>query len=680
MYLTHSIRFRLMCLIAGLVVGTLLVVSGIGYYFSEKYLEESLNQTEQAVAASAAAHVDSELSMAITQLEDLASIARLQSGDKIQIQPALQEAMQRIGKYDDIVFSSLDGSTINGAGVVINVADREYFNKVVSTKKPYISEVFLSRANQKQSITLCVPVIYAGQVTGVLFGTYSLDKLLPIIKDIKFKQQGYGALLDDSGVYLAHPTRPELAGSMNVKTGEISAELKNQLDSNAALDPKFIAAFAESTEKNMRVRLEYKEPTGLGQVGSFTPIELPGGQHWVLFMSTTKADAASEITALSRTLIGLSIFCLLLVLGITFWQSNSFVRPIIRINQITQDIAAGQLKSIQKTIQDKSEFGQLSDNIILMNQNLRKLVQQVQSESNQLAASSEELTASAHQSAAAANQVAGSITEVAHGAEKQATSANQIMTVAQTMSDQVNQISQTAKDISSIATATAQSAEQGQQTVEQTVEQMNEIGKGAAATQASIAELNKSSQEIGEIVTLISSIAGQTNLLALNAAIEAARAGEQGRGFAVVAEEVRKLAEESNQAAHQIGLLVEKNQTNLGQVVATTQTGAAGIQTGISLVHNTGETFQKIVAAILHLSDQIKDISESIHEIATGNQTLVESIQEIDMASKQAASESQNVSAATEEQSASMQEIASASQSLATLATDLQVAIAKFQL
>ncbi len=68
---------------------------------------------------------------------------------------------------------------------------------------------------------------------------------------------------------------------------------------------------------------------------------------------------------------------------------------------------------------------------------------------------------------------------------------------------------------------------------------MNDIGQHTAATQASIAELSKSSQEIREIITLIASIAGQTNLLALNAAIEAARAGEQGRGFAVVAEEVR---------------------------------------------------------------------------------------------------------------------------------------------
>jgi len=680
MKITQSIRFRLIGLIASLVIGTLLVVSGIGYYFSERYLEESLNQTEQAVVASAAAHVKAELSVAFTQLEDVASIARLQSGDKAQIVPALKEAQQRIGKFDDLVFSSLDGSTINSAGIIINVADREYFKKVVSTKKTYASEVFFSRGNQKQSVALCVPVIRDDQLVGILFATYSLDRLTPIIKDIKFKQSGYGALLDAGGTYLTHPTRPELMGNMNIKTGEISGELKNKLGSNANLDPKFMSAFSKSAEIGSRVHVEYKATTGLDQAASFTPIDLPGGQRWFLLLALTKADATNEITALSRILLGLSGVCLLLVLGLTFWFSKFFVHPILRINQVAQDVASGNLKSIEKTIHDKSELGQLSESMMLMNQNLRNLVQQVQSQSSQLAASSEELTASAHQSADAANQVAGSITAIAHGAEIQANSADQIMSVAQTMSEQISLISQASRNVSDTATATSQAAGQGRQVVGQTIEQMNEIGKNTMATQSTIDELIKSSQDIREMVTLISSIAGQTNLLALNAAIEAARAGEQGRGFAVVAEEVRKLAEESNQAAQQIGTLVGKNQKNLNQVVTATQVGAAGIQTGISLVHDTGETFQKIVDAILHLSEQIKDISGSIHQIAGGNQTLVESIQEIDTASKQAASESQSVSAATEEQSASMQEIASSSQGLAMLAADLQAAIEKFQL
>ena len=679
MKLTQSIRFRLMSLIAALVVGTLLVVTGVAYYFSEKYLEESLNQTEQAVASDAVGHVQGEIHTSLIQLEDIASMARVQNGDKTQIVPVLKEAHQRIINFDDIIFASLDGVGVTDDNRVINVSDREYFNNVVSTKKAYVSGVFLSRSTQKLSVALCVPVISGDQMSGVLIGVYSLDKLVPIIKDIKFKQHGYGALLDDNGLYLAHPTRPELIGNMNMKTGEISDKIKGELGSSI-LDPKIVNAFNDVVDKNTRIHLEYNATTGALQIGSLNPILLPGGHKWVLLLVTTKADATSDTTELSKILLSLSGVCLLIVLGFTFWVSKTFVQPILHINKIAQDIAGGKLKSLQKTIHDKSEFGQLFDSILLMNNNLRSLVQQVQSQSSQLAASSEELTASVQQSADAANQVAGSITEIARGAEIQADSANQIMTVAKTMSEQVNQISEAANNVSDTAIATSQVAEQGRQVVAQTVEQMNEIGKNTATTQMTVAELNKSSQEIREMVTLISSIAGQTNLLALNAAIEAARAGEQGRGFAVVAEEVRKLAEESDQAARQIGELVEKNEVNLVQVVETTQAGAAGIQAGISLVHNTGETFQNIVDAILQLSVQIKDISNAIHKIATGNQTLAKSIQEIDVAIKQEASEAQTVSAATEEQSASMQEIASSSQALAMLAADLQTAVEKFQL
>jgi methyl-accepting chemotaxis protein len=178
---------------------------------------------------------------------------------------------------------------------------------------------------------------------------------------------------------------------------------------------------------------------------------------------------------------------------------------------------------------------------------------------------------------------------------------------------------------------------------------------------------------------LISTIAGQTNLLALNAAIEAARAGEHGRGFAVVAEEVRKLAEESNRAAGQIGILIERNQLNMDQAVAATEAGAAGIEAGISMANATGETFAKIVKSILHLSEQIREISEAIQQMATGNRDLVASIEEIDHISKNSAAQVQTVSAATEEQSASMEEIASSSQSLANLAAELQEAVAKFR-
>lgn len=680
MKMTKSIQFRLISLIGILVICTLLAVSGASYYFSEKYLENSLNQTEQALSGAAANHVKSEIIAAMIQLEDLASEPRVMSGDKEQMLPAMKDAHQRLGKFDHIFYAPADGISLSEAGDVTKVNDRDYFQKVTQTSSSYISDPFTSRATNKTSIAIAVPVKRSGQLIGVLWGTYSLEKLMPLIKDVKFKEKGYAALLDHSGVYLAHPTRPELMGNMNIKTGEISEALKSKLGGNVSLDPKLMAAFTRALETGGRVPVEYKATNGAAQIGSFTPLELPGGQRWFILMTTTKDDATSEITTLAKTQIGLSVLCLVIVIMIIFRQSKSFVRPILKISQDVRAIAAGQLKPITKTIQDSGELGQLADNIIAMNESLRKLVQQVQAQSHQLAASSEQLTANAHQSADVANQVAGSVTEISRRAEQQAASSSQLRSVAQTMADKVKQISDAAQGVSDIAGTTSQSAEQGSQKADQTITQMNMVGQGAAAAQTSITDLNNSFQEIREIVTLISSIAGQTNLLALNAAIEAARAGEHGRGFAVVAEEVRKLAEESNQAAQKIGGLIEKNQVNMEQVVNATQASAGGIQTGITLVKDTGETFKSIVTAILQLSDQIRDISLSINHITAGNQTLLESIQEIDGASKASASESMNVSAATEEQSASMEEIASSSQSLAMLAADLQKAIEKYQL
>lgn len=398
------------------------------------------------------------------------------------------------------------------------------------------------------------------------------------------------------------------------------------------------------------------------------------------FAKAEEIQSHDQAVQVQMMLLIVNILVGIVSIVISLYISQSIAKPVSHIAEIATQIANGSLHMKDVEIKTSDEIGELGESFNRMKKNLRDIIFKVANSSEQLAASSEELTASAHQSAEVSNQVAGSITEIAYGAERQANSADRITNVAKTMSDKVQQNSQTVQDVSNIAFSTSQAAEQGNQAVAQTVKQMDEIGKSANTTQATIEELSKSSQEIGEIVSLISSIAGQTNLLALNAAIEAARAGEQGRGFAVVAEEVRKLAEESNQAAHKIGTLVEKNKINLDQVVTVTQDSATGIQTGISLVDNTGATFKRIVDAIVNLSDQIKDISKSIQEISIGNQELVDSIQEIDTASKKAAAESQTVSAATEEQSASMQEIASSSQSLAMLATELQTAIAKFQL
>jgi methyl-accepting chemotaxis protein len=669
-----------MGLIALLVVGTLLTVSGVGYYFSKQYLEESMDKTEQAMAAAAAANVMTDLESSLLQLTEVANTTEVKSGNKALILPVMKDAHQRMNKFDHIAYATLDGAAFTEENSMLNVADREYFKKVLSTKKPYIGEPVISRTTNKQTVALVVPVIRDGQLAGMLWGTYSADRLLPLVKTIKFKRQGYGAIMDDSGVYLAHPTRPDLIGKMNLRTGEIAADIKSKLGSNAAIDPKLLQGFKEATEKNARVRIQYKTTTGAVQMGSLNIIPLQGGQRWVLLLTTSAVDANQEVVELAKILVGLALICLFLVLLLTYWGSGFFVRPIVRVSQVAADIAAGNLRDLQKTVYDSSEIGQLSDNILRMNLALRTLVQQVQTQSHQLAASSEELTASAQQSADASNQVAGSIAQMANGAEQQVHAVNETSAVVEQISATIKDVSATAREMSSKAAQAVEATGDGQLAVDKAVTQMGRVGEGAQKAHAAAGQLEAGSKQIAEIVALISNIAGQTNLLALNAAIEAARAGEQGRGFAVVAEEVRKLAEQSESAAQQIKGIIDSNNADIHNVVEAVEAAIAAIHDGVELVNTAGKGFSNIGQQVDGVAAQVNEIHQALDEVATGSQRIVASIKSVEKISRETAAETQNVSASTEEQSASTEEIASSSQSLATLAGDLQTAVSQFRL
>ncbi len=172
-----------------------------------------------------------------------------------------------------------------------------------------------------------------------------------------------------------------------------------------------------------------------------------------------------------------------------------------------------------------------------------------------------------------------------------------------------------------------------------------------------IRRLSDKSGQIGGIVETITTLADQTNLLALNAAIEAARAGEQGRGFAVVAEEVRKLAEQSQQAAESIAGLVEEIRTDTAEVVNTVEANSLRTGEGAATVERTREAF-------LAIGDQVSQLAARVDEIASV-------MQDVSSLAEQSSTTVESVSASSQETSASTQTIASSAEDLAHLAGTL---------
>jgi len=385
---------------------------------------------------------------------------------------------------------------------------------------------------------------------------------------------------------------------------------------------------------------------------------------------------ANEVQIL---LIVISLVVAVAVIMVSIYISRKIAKSTNLLTSAASEIADGNFTLADIVVTSTDEIGQLGASFNRMKANLRNLIQKTGSSAAQVGTASEQLTASANHSAQAANQVAAATTNVAQGAEQQLATIYQATDAVQQLMTSVQRIATSAENAAAKSNEATDKARSGGTAASKAVSQMVQLEATVNSSAQVIGQLGQRSQQIGEIVATISGIARQTNLLALNAAIEAARAGEQGRGFAVVAEEVKKLAEQSQEAAKEIAVLIGQIQGDTHTAVKTMVNGTNEVKMGVKVVGVTGQSFQDMEGIVVEVSRQIKEISAAIQEMAGGSQQIVLSVTEIKDLSKKAAEESQTVSAATQEQSASIEEIAASSQDLALMSQNLQEAVSRFR-
>lgn len=374
------------------------------------------------------------------------------------------------------------------------------------------------------------------------------------------------------------------------------------------------------------------------------------------------------------------IISLVLQVGLCMMIAGTITKPLDEMTNVCRRLKEGDFR-LQETLDASrgDEFGEAGAEINAMCATLNQLLKQVASSTEQIAASSEELTASSMQSANAATQVAQSVTDAAEAVVQQGQSVDSGSNSVQKISQSVDGIREETQKVAANSAVAAKHADDGSHAIENSVKQIRDVEKTVGASAEIVDKLGERSQEIGTIVDTISGIAGQTNLLALNAAIEAARAGEHGRGFAVVAEEVRKLAEQSQEAAQQIANLIGEIQSDTTNAVASMQEGRNAVVEGAHSVENLRAVFDQINQAVQEVSENARIMSESVASVANETDGITAEMQQIASQGDKVSNEMQSVSAATEEQSASSQEIAAASDALAKLAQEQQLALRKFK-
>jgi methyl-accepting chemotaxis protein len=220
---------------------------------------------------------------------------------------------------------------------------------------------------------------------------------------------------------------------------------------------------------------------------------------------------------------------------------------------------------------------------------LRDTIGQVAQTAGSVGTSSHDMASTSEEAGRATGEIANAVSDVAQGAERQVRMIDQARRAAEEVARAVSESAESANLTAQAALEARQVAHEGVAAADQANAAMQSVRESSASVSDAIGELAAKSGQIGAIVQTITGIAEQTNLLALNAAIEAARAGEEGRGFAVVAEEVRKLAEESQHAAHEISGLIGAIQGETSKAVNVVQEGSRRTEEGALVVEQTRE-------------------------------------------------------------------------------------------
>lgn len=389
---------------------------------------------------------------------------------------------------------------------------------------------------------------------------------------------------------------------------------------------------------------------------------------------------AKDAVLAERTITITILIAALLSLALGLLLSRLIVNPLRAVLKEVEQVAQGNLAVQEIPFSSQDEVGQLGKAFNKMTVNLRGLIRQVSQTAEQLAVSAHQLSAGAEAVTQASDQISGNLQEIAGGAGNSVKQTDEVSATAMQMSAGVEQVAANAQSLAGNAQQAAQSARQGNQEISATIERIDSLGSTVEDLAQAVTLLGDRSQEIGNIVEVITGIAEQTNLLALNAAIEAARAGEQGRGFAVVAEEVRKLAEQSGQAAQEIAKLIGEIQGETDQVVLSTEKGTREIKEGIQLVDRAGGSFQEILQSVEEVSNQVQDISAAMQQMAAGTNSLADGINQVGQDAKVTQGATQEIAAAAQEQNATLEEIASSANILANLAQELQSAVGKFKI
>jgi len=344
--------------------------------------------------------------------------------------------------------------------------------------------------------------------------------------------------------------------------------------------------------------------------------------------------------------------------------------PVQDCARILRLVASGNLT--QRTrVQAKGQLQDLLDDIDTCVDSITDIVSNSKNMADRMSKSARSLSLTSLEMKGCTSEMSTNIQLIADGALSQSEQVNSTCDTMLNIEKMVNDIANKAQSASKESIDASNNAQKGGDAAGIAVVKMKDIQHAVGNSSELVQELGVRSGEIGEIVSVITSIAEKTNLLALNAGIEAARAGDKGLGFAKVADEVHSLAEESKEAAKGISNLIKEIQNETVEVIRSIESGNFEVEEGTMVVNEALEALESIAAGSHDVAIMVEEISAHTQEQQNGIKNVVKSIDGIAYVAEQSASSTEETLSVAQEQNASMDEVSSQMQELDAISNKL---------
>ena len=559
-------------------------------------------------------------------------------------------------KDADSLFMALDGRTMSAAKL-IDRNDHSYawLWTPLDTEEPYWGDIQVAEGGG-EVISYSQPVIIDGKVAAIVGMTFDFNFVREVLQGVKIYDTGYAFLLNRDLKYLHHPTlKFDGPGFREVVDGSF-------------------AKFADDILKDKRGRIEYLWD-GIPKTMSYWTMD----NGYVVFAAADVRESLAAEGAMRKAVYWGMVIVLVAAAVVVVLFSRSLAKPLQRAADQARHVAqTGDLTTRVDARTSIEEIKAVADGVNQMIAGTADTVRAILENAARVLARAEDMSAASEQSSASVQEVialAGRVAKNTHDTASAIEEANAgVEEVAGASQAGAKAAGETGEQAGEIASA----AEQGGKALDEMSDLIEKVSDSGEQVSEAVEALAASVSGITGFVNTITQIADQTNLLALNAAIEAARAGEAGRGFAVVAEEVRKLAEESNRAAAQVGEVIGEISGRTERALADQKGSAEQIGQLVVRAQETKAVIDDVVDKIGAISENVQSIAATMEEQSASAQEMTAGMDHVARSGAEVSEQVEQINHSMEEQGHVTESIAKAAAELVELSEEMQRSVARF--